>query len=233
MADEFGLPGISALDSPYGLRSQPVIRVPVLQAIAMPPMPNFARPIAQQGAVAAASPVTPTRSVLPQQPSNVTPIREATSSPSGAVNFPVAGKNLSLAQFTDLQRRAESSGNYQALNKEAKGNTASGAYQYTDGTWNNYGGYPKALLAPRAVQDRRFAEDIAQRVRRYNGDLFKAAASHYLPAYAGNPSGWNEPVKIRTKSGYVTVSPIAGYLKKVFKGTPYADQLEAYINAHQ
>lgn len=233
MADEFGLPGMTALDSPYGLRTQPVLRVPVLQALAMPPIPNFARPMAQQGSVAAASPVPKTRSVLPPQISNVTPIREQTTGAAGAVNFPVAGKNLSLEQFTDLQRRAESSGNYQALNREAKGNTASGAYQYTDGTWNNYGGYPKALLAPRAVQDRRFAEDIAQRVRRYNGDLFKAAASHYLPAYAGNPRSWNEPVKLRTKTGYVTVSPIAGYLKKVFKGTPYADQLEAYINAHQ
>lgn len=198
----------------------------------MPPTPNFAKPIAPQG-TAAATPIQQSRTVSPQQTSKVIPIRDPAGTQSSAADFPVAGKNLSLAQFTDLQRRAESSGNYQALNREAKGNTASGAYQYTDRTWNNYGGYAKALLAPRAIQDRRFAEDIARRVQQYNGDLFKAAASHYLPAYAGNPRGWNEPVKLRTKSGYVTVSPIAGYLKKVFKGTPYADQLEAYINAHQ
>ncbi len=36
--------------------------------------------------------------------------------------------------------------------------TASGAYQFINGTWGNYRGYPTAKSAPRDVQDARFAE---------------------------------------------------------------------------
>lgn len=47
-------------------------------------------------------------------------------------------------------RNCESGGNYQAQNSRS---TASGAYQFIDGTWNNYKGYAKAKLAPEYIQD--------------------------------------------------------------------------------
>lgn len=56
-------------------------------------------------------------------------------------------------------RMRESGGNY-AINT---GNGYYGAYQYDLRTWNNYGGYARADLAPSSVQDAKAAETYAQR----------------------------------------------------------------------
>lgn len=55
-------------------------------------------------------------------------------------------------------RACESGGNYAANT----GNGYYGAYQYNSGTWNNYGGYARADLAPPAVQDAK-AQDTQSR----------------------------------------------------------------------
>jgi hypothetical protein len=49
----------------------------------------------------------------------------------------------------------ESGGNYKAENPTS---TASGKYQFVDGTWNGYGGYQHASDAPPAVQDAKACE---------------------------------------------------------------------------
>ena len=51
--------------------------------------------------------------------------------------------------------KCESGGDYGAENGRS---SASGAYQITDGTWDGYGGYDRAVHAPPAVQDARAAE---------------------------------------------------------------------------
>ena len=142
---------------------------------------------------------------------------------------PVVGRDLDIGQVTDWIRKKESSGNYTALNREKPGNTASGAYQYTDGTWNGYGGYSKAMLAPKHIQDRRFQEDIAARARRYGGDPFKMIAAHYLPAVASDPSLWTKPYKL--KNGQ-TVKPAAAYVAYVVRGTPLERHFNEYISQY-
>jgi hypothetical protein len=240
--DDYGLPGLAALDSPYGLRQQPMARPQPLAPVRLPPALIPVMELAQRMQSASSDALGRVRGAMPSaMGGNVTPFRGAApaqtdkQSPNSGVagDFPTVGKNVTLDQFTNMQRKAESSGNYQALNREKPGNTASGAYQYTDRTWNNYGGYAKAMFAPKAVQDRRFQEDLHNRVAKYGGDVFKAAADHYLPIQAGNPALWDQPAVLRVGKKTVTVKSVASYLKSVFKGTPYADQLDEYINAHK
>ncbi|MFA5711821.1 hypothetical protein [Mycolicibacterium sp.] len=80
-------------------------------------------------------------------------------------------------------RQTESGGRYDARSSTS---SASGAYQYIDSTWNNYGGFARAVDAPPEVQDRRMWEDLVRRWESY-GDLTSVAMAHYLPAAVANP----------------------------------------------
>jgi hypothetical protein len=138
------------------------------------------------------------------------------------------GRPVTPADLTNWIKKHESSGNYTALNRERPGNTASGAYQYTDSTWNGYGGYKKALYAPPEVQDRRFQEDIANRYNKFAGDPFKVIAAHYLPAFADNPRIWRQSIVVKGQK----VHPIEQYVRKVIKGTPLEAQFDEYLAAN-
>lgn len=144
--------------------------------------------------------------------------------------LPVVGRDIGLSDIEKIIKARESTNNYTALNRERKGNTASGAYQYTDATWNGYGGYAKAMYAPPAVQDKRFREDIQARFQKFKGDPFKMIAAHYLPAAASNPSTWTQPYKL--PSGKV-VKPVASYIAYVVKGTPLESAFHAYLRQQQ
>lgn len=142
--------------------------------------------------------------------------------------LPVVGRDISLADVGNWIKNKESTGNYAAINREQKGNTASGAYQYTDATWNGYGGYAKAALAPPAVQDRRFQEDINARFQKFHGDPFKMIAAHFMPKYANDPKTWTIPQKTggRTKT-------VADYIRYVTQGTPLEAQFNEYLARQQ
>lgn len=70
--------------------------------------------------------------------------------------------------------------------------SASGFYQYTDGTWNGYGGYQRAMDAPFEVQHQRALEDAQRSFRKHGGDYERMAMEHFYPAWADEPkSTWN------------------------------------------
>lgn len=85
-------------------------------------------------------------------------------------------------------RQQESGGNYRSRSTIT---TASGAYQYLDRWWANYGGYARAYQAPPATQDARARQDMAAAYRKY-GNWEQAAAQHFAgPQLAADRSRWN------------------------------------------
>ena len=81
-------------------------------------------------------------------------------------------------------RFLESGNNYQAQAAKA---SASGAYQIIDQFWNNYGGYPRAYLAPPAVQDQFAYEQFVQILKRNGNNLAAIPVSWYYPAALTRP----------------------------------------------
>lgn len=138
---------------------------------------------------------------------------------------PRVGIEVTPDTILERIREIESTNDYLAKNKYS---SASGAYQYVDGTWNNYGGYATAREAPADIQDRRMQEDIARRVMQYDGDVYRVIAAHYLPRDANDPSTWTRPARV----GKHTVSPVADYVRKVIAGTPLEDQFDAYLQQY-
>lgn len=126
-------------------------------------------------------------------------------------------------------RKTTPTGNYQAKNPTT---SASGAYQYINGTWNNYGGYPEARLAPKHVQDARANEDIARSLTKFRGDPFKVVANHMLPIQAERPDLWARPSTLKIRDKIVNIPPVADYVRKFVKGTLYEAQFEQYLAAH-
>lgn len=142
-------------------------------------------------------------SMQPPGPSMASAAPSAAPSPYGAPSAPPApggiGANgfgihpdLNLDHVTAFLMNAlkthESAGNYDAKNPHS---TASGGYQVTNGTWNNFGGYPRAVDAPQQVQDAWAKQNVSSNLKRYGGDPFKATVAHYYPAWAGSPDKWD------------------------------------------
>lgn len=85
-----------------------------------------------------------------------------------------------LDAFLQALKAQESGGNYQARNPSG----ASGAYQAMPGTWNNYGGYREAYLAPPSVQDA-WARQLAQEYFNRFGSWDAVAKAWYAgPGFA-------------------------------------------------
>ena len=89
-----------------------------------------------------------------------------------------------VAVVLDTIRTVESGGNYAASPNRGG---ASGAYQYIGSTWNNYGGYAAAYLAPAAVQDARATDDVNAILGEY-GDVSYVPVVWYWPVAARDPS---------------------------------------------
>ena len=80
-------------------------------------------------------------------------------------------------------RQMESGGDYTV---RAAGASASGAYQYIDSTWNDYGGYPSAWMAPPAIQDARAMADVS-RLLANGGNVASIPIAWYWPRALSHP----------------------------------------------
>lgn len=83
-----------------------------------------------------------------------------------------------LAAFMYGLGQEESGGNYRTPPNRVG---ASGKYQFLDSTWGNYGGYPKAYLAPPEIQDERARQLMGAYYRKF-GDWGSVAQ-----AWLGGP----------------------------------------------
>ncbi len=102
----------------------------------------------------------------------------------------VDGTGLNIDMVIYGIKMQESRGDYQAENPTS---TASGAYQYIDGTWDGYGGYGHAADAPPDVQDAKMRLDTQAAYDRL-GDWERVIASHFAGegAQAGPKEDWNK-----------------------------------------
>lgn len=163
---------------------------------------------------------------------------QATPLPSGIGQngfgvHPEVGHNDIVDYLLPKFRSVESSGNYQAQHKDYPKVTASGAYGYTDGTWNHFQGYPRAKDAPPEVQDARMRQDLLAQLQRFQGDPFKVVAHHYYPKFAHDPTQWNTPLVDNYGKPIQNAQTVQQYLEGILPAERVSKYLAGMGNAQR
>lgn len=136
----------------------------------------------------------------------------------GPAGGPAGGSDVERILGTIRSR--ESGGNY---NAQAKGSSASGAYQFIDSTWSGltkkYGvgqEFGKAKLAPKEIQDaiaRAYVQDI---LKSAGGDVSKVP----LAWYTGNTQGKISASALQANNGLTPESYQSKWMSDYSKGGP-------------
>lgn len=225
--------------SPYGVPMPQGVPmpsgVPMSSGPAAAPMGAPATPGPSPYLPAGAAPAAPVAAPMAPAPGpgyplpGAAPIKRMTVGQNGFGLHPEVGHddlvNYLLPRFKNVESSGDP-GNYigKHLGKAYDpSQSASGLYGYTEGTWNHYMGFPRAMDAPPEVQEQRMQQDLMGSVRKFGGDLFKAVASHYYPKFATDPTKWEDT--IRDKYGNPTQT-VRQYLEKVLP----AERVERYLN---
>lgn len=111
---------------------------------------------------------------------------------NGTCGTSSSSEGVNIDQLLRTIAKRESGGNPKA---QAATSSASGKYQYIDGTWRSRASlysevskYAHAKDAPEEVQDAVAYLEYTEKIKTYKGDLFKMALSHFLPAAISDES---------------------------------------------
>lgn len=142
---------------------------------------------------------------------------QAKGAVTGGVGAAATGGDLQ-SRFLAAIRQHESGGNYQAKNPNG---SASGAYQFIDQTWNNFGGYKHAADAPQEVQDQKALQYLGQ-IMGASQDPRVWAAYWFYPAeamkLAQGQGDWNFAPAPDVNNG-LTLGAYADSIQKLMGGS--------------
>lgn len=130
-------------------------------------------------------------------------------------NMPIAGINPELEALLikpedyDVAlatiRAMESHDDYKAQNKgDGKGAWATGAYQFMDTTWGNYGGYAHASDAPPATQDEKAIGMVRYIISHYGAKLLNIPYGWYYPKVFTDPT-WLDRIPAANEGNKLTL----------------------------
>lgn len=130
-------------------------------------------------------------------------------------NMPIAGTNAEIeALLVDPKdydvvlatiRAMEAHSDYKAINKgDGQGDWATGAYQFMDTTWGNYGGFARAYLAPPSVQDEKALGMVRYIVNHFGAKLLNIPYGWYYPKVFTDPT-WLDKIPAAKEGNQLTL----------------------------
>ena len=141
----------------------------------VPPTPTTT-PFVAPTPIPTVTPTVPT-TVVGTSPDTVPTTLAPPTTPAPAAQQVIAYPSQ-IANILATIRYLESRGDYLAAPNKGR---ASGAYQFITSTWDNYGGYKDAYLAPPEVQDERAAADVNRFLAQWNNDVSMIPVMWYYP----------------------------------------------------